>query len=74
MTYFQKYISTLVDPQIVKSSGKVAIVVGTLLLIINHGAAIWHNEMNPYRWVSALLSYVVPYLVSVQGKLSVNDK
>lgn len=74
MIHFKKYISTLVDPQIVKSSGKVAIVVGTLLLIINHGAAIWHNEMNPFRWVSALISYVVPYLVNVHGKQSVNNK
>lgn len=74
MSGFKNYLLALVNPEFITSSGKVAIVVGTLLLAINHGAAIWNDEMNQHRWLSALLTYVVPYLVSVQGKLSVNDK
>ena len=47
---------------------QVAIVVGSLLFIINHGVTVARGEMTQGRWVSALLSYCVPYAVSIHGQ------
>lgn len=65
------YLLALINPEYVLSSLKVTLVVGTLLLIINHGAAFLNREMTAQRWNSACLSYIVPHLVSTYGKFSV---
>jgi len=52
------------------SAFKVALIVGTLLFIINHGNAFYSGEMNVSRWCSAGLSYLVPYCVYIVGKVS----
>ena len=52
------------------SAFKVALIVGTLLFIINHGSALYAHEMNFSRWCSAGLSYLVPYCVYIVGKVS----
>lgn len=70
----KKYFTALVNPAFARPSIKVALIVGTMLLLINHGATIWNDQMTPKRWFSAVLTYVVPYLVSIHGKYSVNNK
>jgi hypothetical protein len=47
---------------------KVALFVGTFLFVINHGTALLKGQMNQQRWVSAALSYCVPYLVNIHGQ------
>ncbi len=47
---------------------RVALVVGTLLLIINHGGALLNHEMSGDRWISAVLTYLVPFAVSIHGQ------
>ncbi|MEL6940595.1 MAG: nitrate/nitrite transporter NrtS [Cyanobacteria bacterium J06598_1] len=47
-----------------------ALFVGTLLFSINHGAAVLNDEMSSERWVSALLTYAVPFMVSIHGQSS----
>jgi len=54
----------------VLSALKVALIVGSILFAINHGKAVYENTMNTGRWVSVLLSYVVPYCVYIIGKAS----
>ena len=49
---------------------RVALVVGTLLFTINHGSAVMQDEMNSQRWVSAVLTYAVPFMVSIHGQSS----
>lgn len=41
---------------------KVAIIIGTILILINQGDQIWAGNMPPF-W-KILLTYLVPYLVS----------
>ena len=48
----------------------VAISVGSLLLIINHGGAIVAGTMTRDRWLSAALTYLVPYCVNIHGQAS----
>ncbi len=49
---------------------RVAIVVGTVLFTINHGQAVLQGEMSPSRWLSAVLTYCVPFMVSIHGQSS----
>ena len=49
---------------------QVALVVGTVLFTINHGQAVLHGEMSPDRWLSAMLTYCVPFMVSIHGQSS----
>jgi hypothetical protein len=57
-----------INPQFRLTAFKVAIAVGTVLIILNHGAAIVHGEMTMGRWFSALLTYIVPYTVNIHGQ------
>ena len=43
---------------------RVAAVVGTVLLAINHGDAILHGDVPPVRLLRMVLTLIVPYLVS----------
>lgn len=49
-------------------AGQVALVVGSLLLVINQHDALWGEA--PLRWGSALLTYCVPFCVFLLGKRS----
>ncbi len=49
---------------------KVALLVGSILLVINHGEAIYEGRMTLGRWISIILSYLVPYCVYIFGKAS----
>lgn len=61
-------------PDLRATAVKVAIVVGSLLFIINHGGAVLHGEMTASRWLAALLTYLVPYTVSIHGQLSAHSR
>jgi len=43
---------------------KVAVIVGTILLAINHGDAILKGDLSPARLMRMVLTLIVPYLVS----------
>lgn len=62
------YRLALKDPAKVGMALRVALMVGTILFTINHGAALMHGEMNGARWLSALLTDCVPYAVSIHGQ------
>jgi hypothetical protein len=46
---------------------KVSLIVGSVLFVVNHGAAVIAGEMTTERWLSAAVTYLVPYTVSVHG-------
>jgi hypothetical protein len=46
----------------------VAIVVGTILNLINQGDALFGSA--PVNWVKVVLTYLVPYAVSTYGTVS----
>ena len=49
-------------------SGCVALVVGTILNLINQGDAIF--GATPLNWIKIVLTYFVPYAVSTYGAVS----
>jgi hypothetical protein len=63
-----RFLKNLFHPTFAPTGVKVAIVVGTLLFVINHGNALVSGRMSRDRWVSALLTYLVPYVVNVHGQ------
>lgn len=74
MKGLRQYLISLVDPELIPTGVRTAVVVGSLLFVINHGLAFWRGDMTQERWVSVILSYVMPYLVSVYGQYSYRRK
>ena len=49
---------------------KVALVVGTLLVVINHFDALWSGEITGARLGQIVLTYFVPYAVSTYSSVA----
>ena len=81
MTNFPASFWTLASSgQVVKSSLKVSLIVGTVLALINHGPAIVQMSLGMDRVVQIVLTYIVPYSVStysavkaIQNQLSLGN-
>ncbi|MBD2346031.1 nitrate/nitrite transporter NrtS [Anabaena subtropica FACHB-260] len=58
----------MIEPKFVPTALKVAVVVGSILFAINHGSALLTGNMGRDRWISAILTYVVPYFVNIHGQ------
>jgi hypothetical protein len=69
-----KYLRSLFDPEFVPTGLKTALIVGSILFVINHGLALARGEMTAERWVSVSITYLMPYLVSVYGQYSYRRK
>jgi hypothetical protein len=68
MKFLQVYFFCLINKEMMPTAVKVALVVGSLLFIINHGSAFLSGKMNGDRWLAAGLSYLVPYGVNIHGQ------
>ncbi|MBW4623692.1 MAG: nitrate/nitrite transporter NrtS [Cyanosarcina radialis HA8281-LM2] len=56
--FIKDFWSSLFDPKFVPTALRVALIVGTILLLINHGHALLTGQMTRERWISALLTYL----------------
>ncbi|MCT7972186.1 nitrate/nitrite transporter NrtS [Laspinema olomoucense] len=72
--FFKKMGSILFNPRFAPTALKVALFVGTILFLINHGKAFFNGQMDPDRWISAGLSYCVPYMVNIHGQFISNAR
>ena len=68
------YVQALFNRQLAPTAFKVALIVGTILFTINHGAAVVRGNMNRNRWLSGLLTYLVPYCVNIHGQYVSRDR
>jgi hypothetical protein len=64
----QKFCGNLVNPMFAPTGLKVALLVGSILFLINHGNALFQGQMSRDRWISAIMTYCVPYIVSIHGQ------
>ena len=62
------YLIALGDRQLMPTAIKVSLVVGTIIFGINHGYALFNGKMTRQRWISGLISYLVPYGVNIHGQ------
>jgi len=74
MKPFLEFTQALINPKFAPTALRVALIIGTLLLAINHGAALVQGKMTRSRWASALLTYLVPYGVNIHGQLAASRK
>jgi len=68
MKPLKDYCAALVDKNLMPTALKVAAVVGSILFMINHGSAVVQGKMTRDRWISGLLTYLVPYGVNIHGQ------
>lgn len=64
------FIKHATDPVCVKRSIKVALVVGTILFLINHYDELYYMTLNSTNIFQIGLTYLVPYLVATFGSAS----
>jgi hypothetical protein len=50
------------SPRIVRNSIRIALVVGTIINLINQGPRVWSG--GEFSWIHGLLNYCVPYCVA----------
>ncbi len=57
------------EPSVVRRSLGFAVGVGSVLIAINHGDAIWAGEVGSKRWFQIGLTALVPYCVSTASSV-----
>ena len=63
-----KLTQVLLNPKFAPTALIVSVIVGSVLFTINHGTALAKGEMTKTRWFSGLITYLVPYSVSIHGQ------
>ena len=66
-------LAALFHPPVVRSSLRTALVVGTILVLINHAGALIAGRLTPALGAEMLLTYLVPYAVSTYGAVAVSS-
>ena len=62
------FLSAACDRSVAATSATVALVVGTILALINYGDRIFiRGDMQPADWVKLAVTYLVPYCVATYG-------
>ena len=69
-----RWLVLAMDSATMIRSVKVALVVGTILVAINHGDALIAGDLNLARLLSICLTYVVPFAVSIYATVSAHYK
>jgi hypothetical protein len=63
-------LTIVLRPEHLRRTGAIALVVGTILLVINHSDTIISGEATSSTWVKVALTYCVPFVVSNLGLLA----
>ncbi|MBI5866217.1 MAG: nitrate/nitrite transporter NrtS [Planctomycetes bacterium] len=58
------FLSICLRGDVIRRSARIAVVVGTLLVLINHGDALLSGSLSITRIVRILLTFCVPYGVA----------
>jgi len=62
------FLSAACERSVVATSARVALVVGTVLALINYGDRIFRRcDMQPLDWLKLAVTYLVPYCVATYG-------
>ena len=61
---YNSFFNIALRKSVVKRAIKIALVVGCILALINHGDRIIFQDMQPVDWFKILLTFCVPYCVS----------
>ena len=61
---YNSFFNIALRKSVVRRAIKIALVVGCILALINHGDRIIFQNMKPLDWFKILLTFCVPYCVS----------
>lgn len=61
------YLEAALRSDVLRTALKVALVVGTILALINHGPALLSLSLTSSNLLQILLTYLVPYCVSTHS-------
>jgi hypothetical protein len=64
MMHMPIWLSLCISKPVVRRALYSALIVGTILIAINHGDALIRGEIDPTRVFKIILTILVPYLVS----------
>ncbi|HEX9840677.1 MAG TPA: nitrate/nitrite transporter NrtS [Anaerolineales bacterium] len=68
------WVSLCLSKPVVRRALYSALIVGTILIAINHGDALIRGEIDPTRVFKIILTILVPYLVStISSVLTIID-
>lgn len=68
------WVSLCLSKPVVRRALYSALIVGTILIAINHGDALIRGEIDPTRVFKIILTILVPYLVStISSALTIID-
>ena len=62
------FVQALFDSRFAPTAFRVSLIVGSILFTINHGSALAKAEMTRTRWLSGLITYLIPYSVNIHGQ------
>ena len=60
----QSFLNLALRKSVIRRAIKIALIVGCLLALINHGDRIIFQDMKSVDWFKILLTFCVPYCVS----------
>jgi len=58
------------QPKVIRTATRFALIVGPLLVMINHGDSIIVGAMSSADWLKSTLTMIVPYIVSTISSIS----
>ncbi|RLL53542.1 hypothetical protein D8Y20_05065 [Mariprofundus sp. EBB-1] len=58
------------QPKVIRTAARFALIVGPILVLINHGDAIIDGSMHAETWLKSGLTMIVPYIVSTLSSIS----
>jgi len=66
----KKHLHTARQPEVIRTAMRFALIVGPILVFINHGNAIIGGTMDTTAWLQSALTMLVPYTVSTLSSVS----
>ena len=66
----RRHLRTARRPEVVRTALRFALIVGPVLVLINHGDALLAGEMDAVTWLKSGLTMIVPYAVSTLSSIS----
>ena len=66
----KEFLQLCFSKSILKRAGITAFIVGTILIVINHGEALFQGTVDLNRLFKMILTMFVPYLVSTISSVS----
>ncbi len=66
----KEFIALCITKPVIKRASLTALVVGAILIIINHGDALLRGQVDANRLFKIILTVFVPYLVSTTSSVS----